>query len=189
MTTYYDITKTVERLQRRPKKTSTNASMEHGIFGDQSQKMLPIREFIDDYNYHMGGVDIADQLRPYYCTQQHSCRNWYPLFYWLLDTTLVNAYRIQKTLHSPWSIQSEHYMFRTRVADQLIHNGLKLHNLKTEPPSTAPVSSPPTVATTYIGTFAKGVTLENTQLQDHLNSPARLASQLEREIRFDSCSL
>ena len=70
--------------------------MVRGIFGNQSRKMLPIPEFIDDYNYHMGGVDIADQLRSYYCTQQRSCRNWYPLFYWLLDTTLVNAYRIHR---------------------------------------------------------------------------------------------
>jgi len=106
--------------------------------------MLPIPEFIDDYNYHMGGVDIADQLRSYYCTQQRSCRNWYPLFYWLLDTTLVNAYRIQKTFHSHWSIQSEHYTFRSRVADMLIQKGLKLQNLKTEPPSTTPLSTTPT---------------------------------------------
>lgn len=60
MTTYHDITKTVERLWRRPKRTSTNATMVRGIFGDQSRKMLPIPQFIDDYNYDMGGVDIAD---------------------------------------------------------------------------------------------------------------------------------
>ena len=140
MTTYHDITKTVEQLRRRPKKTSTNATIVRGIFGDQSRKMLPISEFIDDYNYHMGGVDIADQLRSYYCTQQRSCHNWYPLFYWLLNTTLVNAYRIQKICHSHRLIRSEHYTFRTRVTEKLIQKGLKLQNLKTKPPSTTPAS-------------------------------------------------
>ena len=145
MTTYHDITKTIDRLHRRPKKSSTNATMVRGIFGDLSRKVLPIPEFIDDYNYHMGGVDIADQLRSYYCTQQPSCRNWYPLFYWLLDTTLVNAYRIQRTLLSHRPIRSEHYFFRTRVADQLIQHSLNLQNLKTESslPTPAPSPSPP----------------------------------------------
>ena len=144
MTIYYDITKTVERLQRRPKNTSTNATMVRSIFGDQSWKILPIPKFIDDYNYHMGGVDITDQLRWYYYTQQRSCRNWYSLFYWLLDTTLVNAYRIQRTFHSHQPIWSTHYTFRTRVAEKLIQKGLKLQNPMTEPLSTTPPSTTPT---------------------------------------------
>ena len=99
MTSYHDIRKKVERLRRRPKLTSTNASIVRNIFKEASRKMLPIPEFIDDYNYNMGAVDIADQLRSYYSTQQTSRRNWLPLFYWLLDTSLVNAYQIQKTMN------------------------------------------------------------------------------------------
>ena len=30
---------------------------------------MPIPCFIEDYNHHMGGGDIADQLRSYYDTE------------------------------------------------------------------------------------------------------------------------
>ena len=55
---------------------------------------MPIPKMIDDYNQHMGGVDIADQRRAYYNTQITSCRIWMPLFFWLLDTAIVNSYII-----------------------------------------------------------------------------------------------
>ena len=42
----------------------------------------------------MNGVDIADHLRSNYCTQLTSHRTWVPLFYWLLDTVIINSYRI-----------------------------------------------------------------------------------------------
>jgi len=146
MTSYHDIKKKVERLRRRPKKTSTNATVVHNIFQDQSRKVLPIPEFIDDYNYHMGSVDIADQLRSYYTTQQRCRRNWFPLFYWLLDTSLVNAYRIQKTINSTGyrKLQSEHFRFRSEVADQLIHSGITHSEEVTVIPSVGPIDiSPP----------------------------------------------
>ena len=126
MTSYHDIALKVERLRRCPKKTITNAAVVHGIFGDKARKKLPIPQFIDDYNYHMGGVDIADQLQSYYNTQLRSCRNWYPLFYWLLDTTLVNCYRIQKTINPRQIVRSQHYFFRLEIAEQLIQNGLHI---------------------------------------------------------------
>jgi len=145
MTSYHDITKRVERLRRRPKKTSTNASIVRNIFNDQSRKILPIPEFINDYNYHMCSVDIADQLRSYYSTQQRCRRNWLPLFYWLLDTSLVNAYRIHRTISSHSNtgrkLQSEHFHFRSDVADQLINTGIHLNERATSPSSS--VSSPP----------------------------------------------
>ena len=47
---------------------------------------------VDDYNHFMNGVDIADQLRAKFNTQQRTARTWMPLFYQLLDTTIVNAY-------------------------------------------------------------------------------------------------
>src|SRR6266498_112357 len=64
------------------------------VFVSESKKKLLIPKVIDDYNYNMNGVDVADQLRSYYNTQQTVRRNWMPLFFWLLDTVIVNAYRI-----------------------------------------------------------------------------------------------
>ena len=141
MTSYHDIRKKVERLRRRPKITSSNATAVHSVFQEESRKVLPIPEFIDDYNYNMGGVDIADQLRSYYSTQQPSCRNWLPLFYCLLDTSLVNAYRIQRMMNPHRRLQSEHFHFRSDVADQLILDGIRLTEQATPPISSSPPSS------------------------------------------------
>ena len=145
VTSYHDIKKKVERLRRRPEKTSTNATVVRDIFQDRLLKVLSIPEFIDDYNYYMGSVNIADQLRSYYPTQQRCRRNWFPLFYWLLDTSLVNANRIQKTINSTGyrKLQSEHFRFRSEVANQLIHSGITQSEEVTVIPSVGPINVPP----------------------------------------------
>jgi len=61
--------------RRRPGDTSTNATSTHKVFRSDVRKLLVIPSLIDDYNQHMGGVDIADQLRAYCSTQQPSLRN------------------------------------------------------------------------------------------------------------------
>jgi hypothetical protein len=70
------------------------------VFGNEPRKNLPIPIFIDDYNHFIGGVDIADQLRSYYCIQRISLRSWYPLFFWILDTAILNVYLVGKKLHN-----------------------------------------------------------------------------------------
>ena len=40
----------------------------------------------------MGGVDIADQLRAGFSTQQQGLKPWRLLFYWLLDSTIINTF-------------------------------------------------------------------------------------------------
>jgi hypothetical protein len=91
---------TIIRSRRRPQLTSTNGPLVRKVFGNESRKNLPIPVFIDDYNHFMGGVDIADQFRAYYSTQRISFRSWYPLFFWILDTAILNAYLIGKKLCS-----------------------------------------------------------------------------------------
>jgi hypothetical protein len=44
----------------------------------------------------MGGVDIADQLRAGFSTQQRGLKPWRPLFYWLLDSAIINAFRLSE---------------------------------------------------------------------------------------------
>jgi hypothetical protein len=84
----------IERDRKRPSKTSTNAAQVRPIFGDSHTKKLFIPNYIDDYNHHMGGVDIANQLRESYETHRRTFRSWWPLFMWLIDAAAVNAYRI-----------------------------------------------------------------------------------------------
>jgi len=83
-----------EKVRRRPAKTSTNGRIVRQVFGDTSTKELRIPCFIDDYNHYMGGVDLANQFRESYETHQITQRNWWPLFYWLIDIVCVNAYRL-----------------------------------------------------------------------------------------------
>ena len=85
---------TVTRERRRPRETSSNANTVCRVFGNLSRKALDIPKIIDDYNHYMGGVDIADQLRGYYNCQLTVRRTWFPLFFWLLDTTLVNCFKL-----------------------------------------------------------------------------------------------
>ena len=59
----------VHREHRKPRETSSNSQKVRSVFGNIIRKTLPIPKIIDDYNHHMGGVDIADQLCNYYLTQ------------------------------------------------------------------------------------------------------------------------
>ena len=111
----------IERESRKPCETSTNSNKIKGVFGNNSRKTLPIPVVIDDYNYNMGGVDIADQLRSYYSTQLTVFRTWVPLFFWLLDTAIINSYLISKKLN----IINEHKVFRLVLVRELIKTSLK----------------------------------------------------------------
>ena len=49
----------------------------------------------DDYNFGMGGADIADQIRGSYCFD-HWVRNfkwWHSTFWWGVQVLMVNAYK------------------------------------------------------------------------------------------------
>ena len=84
----------VEKLRKAPSITSTNAVHARALFDGQAVKVLSILRFIDDYNQYMGGVDVANQLRSSYELHRPTRRTWWPIFYWLLDASLVNAYRL-----------------------------------------------------------------------------------------------
>jgi hypothetical protein len=55
-------------------------------------RLLLIPRMVDDYNYFMNGIDIADQLQAKFITKQQTVWTWLPLFYFCLDTAVVNAY-------------------------------------------------------------------------------------------------
>jgi Transposase IS4 len=85
----------VEKVRRRPTKTSTNGALAWKAFGDNPRIAIPIPRIFDDYNKYMGGVDIANQPRELYKTHGKTFRVWFPLFYWLIDAAITNAYRLQ----------------------------------------------------------------------------------------------
>ena len=109
----------VRKERRRPGLKSSNAAgiKKSKIFDEgEWRSLLNIPRCIDDYNHHMGGVDIADQYRSYYDTQLISQRTWFPIFFWLVDTALINSF----IMYSDLDKSLEHKEFRIQVAWSLI---------------------------------------------------------------------
>ena len=64
----------VSSERNRPSTTSTNASITREIFGDLPFILLEILTFINDYNHNMNSIDLANQYRQPYDTQQITYR-------------------------------------------------------------------------------------------------------------------
>jgi hypothetical protein len=78
-------------------------------------RLLPIPIAIHEYNCFMGGVDIADQLRAGFSTQQRRVKPWRPLAYWLLDSSIINGFRLSENrrksrlaIDNPDKVRSAH---------------------------------------------------------------------------------
>ena len=73
----------------------------------------------DDYNYGMGGADIADQIRGSYHFD-HWLRNfkwWHPIFWWGVQVLMVNSYKCYCGYHK--GIQEtpmNHYEYQNMIA-------------------------------------------------------------------------
>ena len=115
--------------------------------------MLLIPKVVDHYNFFMGGVlDIADQRRSYYHTQLCTCHNWYPLFFWLLDTAIINSfilYRLISLNSKPKESNSanrtkpkktlNHREFRELLYRELVNDSLKPPERQKEGKITLPI--------------------------------------------------
>ena len=112
----------VERNRKRPRIHQHNKKSVLDVFGNASVKNLRIPRVIDDYNYNMNGVDVADQLRSYYDTHIVTRRNWYPIFFWILDTCIINAFIMSKSIASTKHLSQKE--FRMDIANELINHGL-----------------------------------------------------------------
>lgn len=115
------------RSRRRPGVTSTNAKVVRPIFGGQHTRMLLIPVLIDMYNHFMGGVDIADQRRSYWPTQLRVSRTWLPLFFWCLDTAIVNAFILYRIVNITAGELAktllDHRQFRETLYLELLNEG------------------------------------------------------------------
>jgi len=122
----------VSRERRHPHITEANRALIDQEWGSDPVRRLSLPRFSVDYNDFMGGVDIADQRRSYYSTQLRVCRNWLPIFFWLLDTTIINAHLIaqQAIPHPSRSAMylQYHSYFQTRLAWNLVLSGFATLN-------------------------------------------------------------
>ena len=76
---------------------SMNAKEAREALGDVEEIKMPIPLCIDYYSQHMGGVDIADQLRGY-DTQSTSFRAWRPRLFWAFDAMITSTYFISQDM-------------------------------------------------------------------------------------------
>ena len=88
-------------------------------FADGGREVVEKPKCIVEYNRHMGGVDLSDQLTSYHSFGHRTVKWWRRVFFHLIDTTIVNAYILYKE-----STQSTrkltHVNFRVELAKGLL---------------------------------------------------------------------
>lgn len=104
-----------------PGTKSTNGAAASEFYQDNELLDILVPIIILAYNLNKVGVDVADQYRTYYDTQLTSRRNWYPLFYWALETAIINAFIIYRDEHA--GKEMDHLDFRLDLAWALIERG------------------------------------------------------------------
>jgi len=111
----------VLRMRSHQGNKSTNGSGATSTFlPGECQKELGIPVNIDAYNQQMVGVDVADQHRTYFDTQLISECNWYPVFYWILGTALINSLIIYWDLPANKERTVDHFDFCLSIVHDLL---------------------------------------------------------------------
>lgn len=78
---------------------------------------------VADYNVYMGGVDHFDHYKSCYSIAQKSRRWWIKIFYFLLESVIVNSYILYKYISKENGIKPmSQLLFREQLATELIGN-------------------------------------------------------------------
>lgn len=70
---------------------------------------------VHTYNQHMNGVDIADQHSVYYSFLRKTIKWWRKMFFWLIETSVVNSFIMYKIVLSP--SKPNHLAYRRTVVE------------------------------------------------------------------------
>ena len=147
------------KVRRRPRVTNANRANVTAFFGDRALVSMPTPKLAIDYNNKMNSVDIADQFRSYYSTQLRVSRVWMPVFFWLLDTTVINAWTLAKCTLPESKKQNtihNHRNFRIQLAHSLAAAGYRAQNPTRAAQLAELIASPPTTRSN--GRHCPGVT-------------------------------
>ena len=89
---------------------------------DGSRVLVPCPEAVAVYNKFMGGVDMGDQLRHYYCVRMKSMKNYKYIFWFIFDVCITNAHILCRhyTVSSLPDARRSMKVFRLTLAEQLI---------------------------------------------------------------------
>ena len=98
----------------------TETTVRRRVGSDMQDIKCP--SMIVNYNKNMGGVDLADQNRSYYKMGRHAKKYWKALFWYVLDTCIINSYVIYKeTVTNDELVPVTHLKFRMELSRQLIN--------------------------------------------------------------------
>ena len=83
--------------------------------------LVAIPDAIYDYNQHMGGVDLSDQLLQYFQTRRKTHKYWKTLFYHCIDIATTNAYILyRESLPSSQRSKYDHKKFLADLVNDLL---------------------------------------------------------------------
>lgn len=101
----------ISQPERKRSKTTENAT----------EKEINKPTIILDYNKNMGGVDVADQYATSYCFMRKTLKWWRKLFFWGLETSIVNSYILFNEYSTKENIRKmSHTKFRENLLMSLI---------------------------------------------------------------------
>ena len=101
---------------------STSVSpVEDDVVVQRHRQQVQKPAVISLYNKHMGGVDLADQLRKYYSVGRSS-RKWYRYLFWFcIDVSICNAYILCNHFRvGQGRARISQVKFRTELAKELV---------------------------------------------------------------------
>ena len=117
-----DPSETIVRNRKRPRITPENRKAVQQGWGSLPIASHSIPLLIDEYNHHKSNVDLVDQMIGYYPIQRVKQRTWRPLFYFLIEVALNNAYQAS-SLKQEESKGRGHREFLSVLIEQLFTKG------------------------------------------------------------------
>lgn len=122
LTTVYTGLEVEQRIRKRPTTTQPRSRPIKQMFGTETVKDLSVPSVTAEYNDHMGGVDIGDQLRASEGLE-HRIRQgpWRVLaLEFLLETSLVNSYLLQLWAQNPnWNRITTQNTWRRQIVQAI----------------------------------------------------------------------
>ena len=94
------------------------------------RNLIPTSPIHLEYTTYMRGVDVADQLRASYSCQTRSHKWWHRIFWFLLDTTVVNMYIYYLALRRERGRRvapMTHLQFKTQFCENLTKDWRSVH--------------------------------------------------------------
>ena len=117
-----DPSETIVRNRKRPQPTPENRKAVQQGWGNLPVVPQSIPLLVDEYNHHKSNVHLVDQMISYYPTQRVKQRTWRPLFYFLIEVALNNAYQAS-SLKKEESKGRGHREFLSVLIEQLFEKG------------------------------------------------------------------